>query len=89
MLMAVFIADTKEFGELFTKWDTLIDNKEWEYPAGVLNRKSMFYPLPKGKVIVLLLITYKYVWTTIRRYIPYKEKYYRSLVGQDVKIKLV
>lgn len=79
MLMAVFTADTKEFGELFVKWDTLILNDE----EGV-----DFYDLPKGKVLVLLLITIEQVWTTIRRWTPQKETYYRSLIGQDLEVEI-
>lgn len=83
-LMAVFVADTKEFGELFTKYDTLYFKKSFSRMENGVG----YYSLPKGKVLVLLFMT-GYpgkVWTTIRRWTPAKEKYYRGIVGQDVKI---
>jgi hypothetical protein len=27
-------------------------------------------------------------WTTIRRWTPQKEKYYRSIIGEEVKIEI-
>lgn len=83
MLLAVFVCDRKEIGELFQKYDTLfIDNKEKDFG---------FYTLPSGKLLVLLLITGAkgHLWTTIRRWTPWKETYYRGLVGQDVEIEIV
>ena len=76
ILLAVFVDDVNNLGELFVKYDTLYIEK------GV----PLFYPLPKGKVLVLVLITQSVIWTTIRRWLPYKETYYRSIVGQDVDI---
>lgn len=77
-LMAVFNADTKEFGELFIKYDTLYWGKN----------STEFYPLPKGKALVLLFLTGSkgLTWTTIGRWTPQKEKYYQSKIGQDFEI---
>jgi hypothetical protein len=74
--LAVFLTDKKELGKDFIEYDTAYGFKG-------------NYPLPSGKLLVLLLYTYGHLWTTIRRYIPYKETYYRGLIGQDVEIKIV
>lgn len=79
-LLQVFVCDRKDLGELFVNYDTA-------YSEGS-------YELPKGKLIVLVLQSFNGrffgdLWTTIRRFIPYKEKYYRSLLGQEVKIEIV
>jgi hypothetical protein len=40
-------------------------------------------------VIVLFLIADdRRTWTTIRRWTPQKEKYYRSIIGEEVKIEI-
>jgi hypothetical protein len=46
------------------------------------------YPLPKrGSYMILFLYTESnQVWTTIRRFTQSKHDYYRSIVGQEVKI---
>jgi hypothetical protein len=50
------------------------------------------YPLPEGKLILLFLITRTeklvYCWTTVRRWTPDKEEYYRKHLGEDAKIKI-
>lgn len=83
-LLAVFTADSKEFHEIFVKYDTLIS---------ILSNKGNveYYQLPKGKVLVLLFMTGSEprLWTTIRRWTPEKEKYYRSKIGQDFEIEIV
>lgn len=76
-LLQVFICDRKELGELFVNYDTA-------YNEG-------FYELPKGKLIVLLLqslngVIFDPLWTTIRRWTPQKEKYYREIIGKEVDI---
>ena len=77
LLLAVFVADTREFCEQFVNFDTLY----WDGTG------SGMYKLPKGKVLVLLLKSNcDFVWTTIRRWTPQKETYYRSIVGQQVEI---
>lgn len=81
-LLAVFVDDTKNFCEFFVKYDTFYSIKEIEKSE----THNFFYPLPKGKVIVLLLITHNDLWTTIRRWTPQKEAYYRGRVGTDFEI---
>jgi len=44
------------------------------------------YPLPKTKLMILDLWTEGDYWHTVRRWTPEKEKYYRGLVGSEVKI---
>lgn len=56
-----------------------------------------WYQLPGGELIVLLLLSYvpkndgsshyyERLWTTIRRWTDAKEKYYRALRGQQVRV---
>ena len=46
------------------------------------------YELPKGQLIVLLLYTDGQLWTTIRTATKGKQDYYKSLIGQEVKIEV-
>jgi hypothetical protein len=79
MLLAVFNTTSEEIHEQFRLYDTMyVDEKGASY-----------YELPKGKLIILLLksspITSpeeQELWTTIRRWTPEKEKYYRSNIGK-------
>lgn len=68
------------------------DFKDYDTAYGILQGSTTFYKLPeKGKVIVLFLFSPKErggVWTTIRRHTPEKEKYYASLIGQEVNIEI-
>jgi hypothetical protein len=61
------------------------DTEYWnEDGSDILN-----YPLPKGQVLVLLFVDdCNKVFTTIRRYTPEKEIYYKSKIGEDFKIKI-
>ena len=78
-LLEVLIADKKELSKEFIRYDTHIDG-------------GREYNLPEGKLIVLLLFSLQEdsmaweLWTTVRRRTPEKEKYYRSLRGQNVEI---
>ena len=56
----------------FIKYDT-------EYDGG-------FYELPKTKLLVIQILTEGIRWTTVRRWTPKKEKWYKSLIGKEVKI---
>lgn len=56
----------------FIKQDT-------EYEGG-------FYPLPKGKLLVITIFTEGVKWTTVRRWTEKKEKYYIGLLGKEVHI---
>lgn len=51
-----------------------------------------FYELPKGKLIVLLLLTETpidtYLWTTVREFTHENYLYYRNLRGKHVRIEI-
>lgn len=77
VLGAVFVVDIKELSQHFLDWDTSYAEEG----------KTKHYDLPKGKVLVLLIVSGgMMIWTTIRRFTPEKERYYRSIVGQEVQI---
>jgi hypothetical protein len=82
-LLQVLIADKKELSPEFVEYDTAY--KEIECNP---EEETKHYPLPDGKLIILLLQT-GWVWTTIRRWTPAKESYYRSLQGQELKIEMI
>lgn len=48
-----------------------------------------FYTLPNTNLIILFLWTEGQLWTTMRRWTPDKERHYRTLIGQQVKIEVV
>lgn len=61
------------------------------YDASFWNGKETEeYPIPLGKGIVIFIFTCyeseNKVWTSIRRWTPWKEKYYRDLKGKEVEI---
>lgn len=78
----VFTTEYDQLGEKYIKWDT----------AYIEGKETLYYPLPKGKLIVIELLTnhpvkkISQLWQTIRRWTPQKEKYYRSAIGQEAKI---
>lgn len=45
------------------------------------------YELPEGRLMVLLLLSSE-LWTTVRRWTPEKEKYYRSNIGNLFEIEI-
>lgn len=68
-LIEVLVANRATLHSAFVEYDTAI--------IGGGN-----YPLPSGKVLVLLLQAESgELWTTIRRWTPDKEQYYRGLRG--------
>ena len=73
--MQVFKIDGKDLSQNFIDYDTHIE------PSG-------FYELPKGLVLVLLFAESETVFTTIRRWTPQKEKYYRSMMGNEFEIEI-
>jgi len=87
-LLQVFVVDRKELSESFLRYDTLY----WEETHGG-DVQEQFYALPKGKLLVLLLESVHQsgcsCWTTIRRWTPEKETYYKSMQGQKFKVEIV
>lgn len=72
-LKGVRLKHYNELTEDFIKLDTeTVDGK--------------FYQLPKTQLLILDLWSEGTYWHTVRRWTSEKEKYYRSLVGQEVKI---
>lgn len=80
MLLQVFITDKKELSEDFIRYDT---------GYATFAKAAEYYPLPEGKLLVLMLLTGKNLWQTIRRYTPEKEAYYKSLQGRAIEIVVV
>lgn len=79
-LIEVLVTDTKELSTDFITYDTAIAE----------GGGNQFYKLPKGKILILFLLTShsgsKELWTTIRRWTPEKEAYYRSIHGQQIEV---
>ena len=73
-VLEVFTTTKKDLSPGFIKFDTTILNSNEQYP------------LPDGKLLVIMLLTGTFLWQTIRRATPEKERYYRSLRGQEVEI---
>ncbi|MCZ7361924.1 MAG: hypothetical protein O8C58_01060 [Candidatus Methanoperedens sp.] len=84
-LIQTLVAYSGELTSEFIDYDTLIAEGEGD----------QHYELPKGKVIILFLLTTNNrngipeLWTTIRRYTPEKWQYYRTIVGQEIIIRIV
>jgi len=76
-LLEIFVADRKDLHECFILYDTSHGDGE-------------NYPLPKGKLIVMLLQTRdsKELWTTMRRCTPSKLKYYVGLRSSYVNCEV-
>ena len=77
-LLEVFKVKTDVLHEAFVEYDTT-------YLVDVLdvNGETRRYTLPKGKVLVLLLLSPSgELWTTIRRYTPRKYEYYMRNRGK-------
>lgn len=94
-LAQVFVTTREELTELIVEYDTRFTWDDINSGKIVLDH----YVLPKGKVLFLLLLSYYQIkskspehqhigelWSTIRRHMPEKEAYYRSLVGKEVEI---
>jgi len=83
-LLQVFVVFKDELSESFVRYDTLFWNEK---------EKEEFYDLPKGKLLVLFLESIhasgSTCWTTIRRWTPEKERYYKSMQGQKFKIEII
>lgn len=83
-LYQVFVVKDTELSNVFRGYDTTYENRFGD---------AREYPIPDGLVLVLLfssLSDYRdFLWTTILRWTEKKEKLYRSLMGEDVKIEIV
>jgi hypothetical protein len=82
-LIQVFLCDRKDLSSDFIAYDTGYENEYGDYNE---------YNLPKGKVMVLLLRSNtgkERLWTTIRRWTPRKEEYYKSMVGEEFEISII
>ncbi len=86
-LLEVVTIDQKELSSDFVDYDT----SYFEGMGRELIKRN--FSLPKGKVLILILNSpYSFkanLWTTIRRYTPEKERYYKGLRGQEVKIVIL
>ena len=88
-ILEVLISEKKELSKDFIDYDIgfleCISKEEQKYRKG-------YYPLPDGKLLILLLLTTNssgaHLWTTIRRWTPEKEEYYKSLRGKVVLIEI-
>lgn len=74
MLLAVLNTTKDQLKEEFIHYDTL----------AVTGDK---YELPEGRLMVLLLLSSE-LWTTVRRWSPEKEKYYKSKIGEIFEIEI-
>ncbi len=75
-LLEVFKTTFEELHEDFRFYDTM-------------THKFKKYQLPKtGDALVLLLIFGTELFTTIRKYTPEKEEYYRSLRGTNLIVEI-
>jgi hypothetical protein len=85
-LLAVDVNDTSALSAEFLDWDT-------EYcEVNEAGDGLAHFALPKGKVLILFLFTISpnfsnTLWTTIRRFTPNKEQYYRKHIGKQVGIE--
>lgn len=74
-LLETFVVERSDLHRCFVDYDTLI-------AQGGGN-----YPLPSGKLLVLLLLSEGgQLWTTIRRYTPEKCDFYRGMRCKTFKI---
>jgi hypothetical protein len=67
-LMEVFKVKSEELHPRFIEYDTMYITKN----------HINYYKLPSGNVLILLLRSGDMIWTTIRRWTPKKEEYYRK-----------
>lgn len=83
ILLDVYKTTTEDLCVPFINFDTQYFNEQYE---------PRFYPLPPGEILVLLLmsedLTDKEVWTTIRRWTPRKEQFYKSKRGEEFTIEI-
>lgn len=84
ILLEVFKTNSEDLCKQFVEFDAI-------YHADT-DEAVKFYPLPKGEVLVLLFESNSGynpnygVWTTVRRYTPEKEAYYKARRGQKFDV---
>ena len=76
-LIAVFVTDRDKLCKEFIEYDTAIVG-------------GGHYPLPRGKLLVLLLqvMESSQLWNTMRRWTPEKEQYYRGSCGERAECEV-
>jgi hypothetical protein len=83
-LLQVLTINKEDLSPEFVEYDT-------SYPAnGKYSEEGTpdkHYPLPNGKLLLLILQT-GWIWTTIRRWTPEKERYYRGSIGETFNIAI-
>lgn len=80
-LLAVFRVTRFQLSDPFLEWDTHFDDSSGS------SQLSGYYQLPYAReYLVLLLLSGGHLWTTVRVARPRKEEYYRSHIGEAVKI---
>ncbi len=79
VLLDVLNVNLEDISDRFKAYDT-----EYFTP----DRKMNYYKLPKkGKFMLLIFRDDGFcIFTTLRRWLPAKEKYYRGLIGQNFHI---
>lgn len=78
-LLAVFISQTSCLSSSFIEYDTIYHE----------NGIDEYYPLPEGKVLVLLFLGARgNLFTTVREYKESKAKYYQLNVGRWFQVKV-
>jgi len=79
ILLDVLVVD--RISERFKVYDTLIKGKNPFY-------SESYFKLPAGKLLILMLKSGVFLWTTIRRWTPEKETYYKSIIGSYIIIEV-
>jgi len=78
-LLMVLPCDRSELTNEFIIYDTRY------YEDG--NDNDCFYPLPPNRYLILVFLgDIKIPFTTVRRWTPEKERYYKSGIGKDFDI---
>lgn len=79
-LLDVWALRKEALSRAFIDYDTKFETEE---------KKTNHYKLPNAKVyLVLMLYSDGELWTTVRAATKEKHDYYKSLIGQEVKIEV-
>lgn len=83
-ILEIFLAEKKDLNVGFVEYDTSFFERDYSTSKTFMKKNN--YPLPNGKLIILLLQSYNssglHIWTTVRRWTAEKEQYYRSKRGE-------